>query len=319
MTEHNEYETGLDPEQIFNEGATAERSALQNELSDRLQSELGLSGDEVEALFDPAPRRGRKGRKRGKINCSAKQRATMPQICKGGAARTLDPRPKRRGSRHAARRYDPAPIRQTVRTYVAKARKNKYVKKAKSAGAKLMDKAQPYIPYAVGAGVLYSLYSTHLTELKAASAKNKDGTPVATLVDAVMYDINNWSTIGNGLTGASTRIQEHWKEILGGAVGGLVIQEASRGTKYGKVGSIAGKSAMAIGAAYFIKALLDPPATSQPVRQPIKTVYQPAPQIMQASYQPVQTDSRVRGGDVSYIPPTSDMPANQTNFVRNPF
>jgi len=93
MTEH-EYETGLDPETIFNEGAATGQADLQNELSDRLQSELGLSGDEVEALFDPAPRKG-KGRKRGKINCSAKQRATMPQICKGGAARTFDPRRKK--------------------------------------------------------------------------------------------------------------------------------------------------------------------------------------------------------------------------------
>jgi len=270
MTE--QYETGLDPEQIFNEGATAERSALQNELSDRLQSELGLSGDEVEALFDPAPRRG-KGRRKGKRCGTAKQHRAMPQIFSSvcsGKARSMDPRPKRRHKRHAARRYDPAPLRETVRNTMQRVRRNKHVKRAKSAGAKLMDKAQPYIPYAVGAGVLYSLYSTHLNELKAASAKNKDGTPVTTLVDAVMYDINNWSTIGNGLTGASTRIQEHWKEILGGAVGGLVIQEASRGTKYGKVGSIAGKSAMAIGAAYLIKALLDPP-----VNQQVRTEYLP--------------------------------------------
>jgi len=187
-----------------------------------------------------------------------------------------------------------------------------------------MDKAQPYIPYVVGGGVLYSLYSTHANELKAAGALNQDGTPVNGVYDALKYDLNNWSTLGGGLTGAGTRIQDHWKEILGGAVGGLVVQEASRGTKYGKVGSIAGKSAMAIGAAYLIKALLDPPVNGQtPVRQPVRTIYQPAsqPQIMapQTTFQPVQTDSRVRGGDVNYVPPVSNMPANQTNFVKNPF
>jgi len=194
-----------------------------------------------------------------------------------------------------------------------KVRRNKHVKRAKSVGAKLMDKAQPLIPWAVGGGVLYSLYNTHLNELKAAGAKNADGTPVTTIYDAVKYDVTNWTTIGGGVSGAGTRIGEHWKEILLPIVGGLIVREGSTRTKYSKIGNVAGWSSVGVGAAFFLKALLDPP-----VNQQVRTEYLPMP-VTSAYSQPVQTDSRVRGGDSTYIAPSSNMPMNQTNFVQNPF
>ena len=283
-------DTGLDPEMIYIEG----QNDLQAQLEERMQTELNMSPGEVQALFDPAPRRG-KGRRKGggKINCSAKQRATMPQICKGSGSkksvRTFDPAPKsRRHKRRASRRYDPAPQSRYV---VIKQKARRGAKRAKTAGAKLFNKLEPYIPVGVGIGALYSLYNTHLTELKAAGKLNKDGTAVTTIIDAVMYDINNWTTVGNGMTGASTRLQDHWKEILGGVIGGLVVQEGTKGTKYSKYGKLAGNSLMAIGGAYAVKAILDPPVQAgNPVRQvsqSVKTISHPI-QIAQQNYKPIQ-------------------------------
>jgi len=292
-----EYEnTGLDPEITFNEGVAAGQFNLQAQLEERMQTELNMSPEEVQALFDPAPRIG-KGRK-GKRCGTAKQHAKMPQmfptVCDGKS-----PRKARGERRQSARRYDPAPLRQNVtrEVTVTKERARKAGRKARSAGTKLYNKVEPYIPVGVGIGALYSLYNTHLTELKTAGKQNKDGTPVATIIDAVMYDINNWSTIGNGMTGASTRLQEHWKEILGGVLGGLVVQEGSKGTKYSRAGKVAGKSLMAIGGAYAIKAILDPPVQAgnpvrQAVSQPVRT-YQPAPQAtMQPAPQPIRIISQ---------------------------
>lgn len=264
-------EAGLDPEKIFNEGTIAGQSGLHEQLGGRLQAELGLSPGEVEALFDPAPRRGR-GRK---------------------ASRKYDPAP-RRG--HKARRYDPAPSR--ARQYVAKAK-----------AGKILNKIMPYIPVGVGLVTFVSLYQTRADELKAAGKLNKDGTPVAGVVDAFMYDINNFSANG-GMSSASDRLMASWKEILGGVGGGLAVKELSKNTKYAKYGSLAGKSLVAIGAAYAGKAFFDPPInnTGMPVRQmvqqeQIQTRYIPAPQMQQ--------DNRVRG-----TPQT--MTANQTHFV-NPY
>ena len=279
MTE--QYETGLDPNEIFNEGAAAERSHLQDELSARLQSDLGLSPEEAEALFDPRPRK-HKGRK-GKRACTAKQWAKMPQICSGSRhkARRYDPAPDPRPRHRRSRRYDPDPAPSRYTTKV-----RKYAKQAKGTVSKLMDKVEPYIPVGVGVLTFYSLYQTRLDALKLAGRLNKDGTPVATVIDAIMYDINNWSAAapigGGGMTGAIDRLQANWGPILGGVLGGLVVDEFSRDTKFSKMGRIAGKSLVAYGAAQAAKSILDPPTTSGlPVRRINGTVTQG--QAVQAS------------------------------------
>lgn len=313
MTEFEE--TGLDPETIYIEG----QNDLQAQLEERMQNEFNMIPGEVQALFDPAPRRG-KGRK-GKRCGTAKQHAKMPQMFPTVCASGKSPRKAGRGKKQSARRYDPAPVRQNVTRYVTvtKEKVRKGTKKAKSAGTKLFNKLEPYIPVGVGIGALYSLYNTHLTELKAAGKLNKDGTPVASIIDAVMYDINNWSTVGNGMTGASTRLQEHWKEILSGVLGGLVVQEGTKGTKYSRTGKVAGRSLMAIGGAYAIKAILDPPVQAgNPVRQVSQSV-----QRVQTQYQSAQTTQstaiqsagRVRG-NVQFTP-TVPVPVIQNAVYKN--
>jgi len=281
-------EIGFDPEQIFNEGTIAGQADLQAQLRDRLQAELNLSQDEVEALFDPAPRRHRRGHKRGKINCSAKQRATMPQICKGASSGR---KTRRHARRSAVRTYDPAPSKtmQTVR------RAGSRVKRRASG---VVNKVLPYVPLIVGAGTFYSLYSTRATDLKAAGKLNKDGTPVDGVIDAIMYDINNYSVPitsggGGGTAGSIERVKGELPSIIGSLIGGFAISAATKGTKYSKYGDVANKSLMAYAAAVTGKAILDPPINGAPVRSS-----QQVGQVVQAqvgnSYAPPQDTSRMR-------------------------
>ncbi len=246
MTE--ELETGFDPEHIFNEGQVAGQLDLQEQLGARLQDELGLTPEETQALFDPAPR---KGKKRGKVNCSAKQWAKMPQICKQ-TGRPI----KAHHARHAVRSYDPAPGKVTQAAHRVKRRTSGMV-----------NKVLPYVPVLVGAGAFWSLYSARATELKTAGKLNSNGTPVNGVIDAIMYDINNYTANG-GTTGSIDRIKANLPTILGSLIGGFAIGAATKGTKYSKYGDVANKSLMAYGAAVGLKAILDPPLNSgQPVRQ----------------------------------------------------
>lgn len=256
MTEFEE--TGLDPEHIFNEGQVAGQLDLQEQLGARLQDELGLSPEETQALFDPAPRRGRKG-KRGKVNCSAKQMAKMPQICKG----VKSIRRAKSGRTSVGRTYDPAP-----RNPGRVARVTNRVRRRASG---MVNRVLPYVPLAVGAGTFYSLYSTRATDLKAAGKLNKDGTPVDGVVDAIMYDINNYTANG-GTTGSIDRLKDELPGIIIPLIAGFAVSAGTRGTRYSKYGNVANKSLVAYAAAVAGKAILDPPLSNTRARSPAAQV-----------------------------------------------
>ena len=156
----------LDPgnmDENFNEGfetaydiATQE---TQEQMADMLEN-AGFDPDDIEeALYDPAPRRGRRRRK------------SKP------ARRSYDPAPRRgrRRSRrrHARRSYDPAPRRR--RGARRKTTAKRYGKKSKLA------KFRKFVMPAATAASFYMSYSA------TATARGM------TVIDALKFDLANWS------------------------------------------------------------------------------------------------------------------------------
>lgn len=259
-------QTGFDPEQIFNEG----RSLGQEESEELLREQLfeglvanGMDPDEVEqALYDPAPRKHRRGHKRGKVHCSAKQMAKMPQICKGSRSkgRPYDPAPRKHHHydkipSHWRRTYDPAPVRQAAR---------RYGKRAKGAIAGL----KPFVLPGVTIGTFLMEYSKRASALKAAGTVNpKNGKPVTDIWSAIMYDIQNRPT-----TTFWSRFKDDAGVIVGSAVAGLalpyVAEMIPKGTK-GKgtiktVADVGGKALIGYGLGELIKDIFDPPTSNNP-------------------------------------------------------
>jgi hypothetical protein len=279
---------------------------LQDEIESRLVSESGMSPEEAQAFFDPAARR----RHRGKVHCSAKQRAKMPQICKGSR---YDPAPRRhkksKSKRYTKRTtvvhktYDPASHKRRYRyTHKSRGRGRRYDPAPMKTSTNIMNAVVKFTPPVVGLGLFYTKYNDRLTALKGIGAKNQNGTPVASIVDAIMYDIYNWNTAG-GLSGASTRIKADLVWILGTLIGGPVLEQLTKRTRYAKAGQLVGRSAMWAGGALALKDLLDPPLVSPPVQMPAPQAQMPAPQTY-----PVQSDSAAQ----RYLP------SSTANRVRMP-
>jgi hypothetical protein len=244
MTELNS-EPGLNPDEIFDEGlqsgheiATEE---LQEEIIDRLIDEGGFDPEEAEAFFDPAPRRGR-GRRRGKIHCSARQRATMPQICKGNGSRSYDPAPRRRHRRRSPRRYDPAPQRKVT------ARKGK-----KGILAKVRKFALP----GAAVGTFLTAYMARATQLKSANAQ-LDGKVVDGVYAAIMYDVKNFST-----DAAMARLKDNAGEIVTPLIAGYAVKQIGI---LGKYSGLAGDLLTGMGMGLAAKKVLDPPITNSVIQ-----------------------------------------------------
>lgn len=186
--------------------------------------DAGHDPEEVsELLYDPAPRR------RGKINCSAKQRATMPQICKGGGSRSS-----------RARSYDPAPHRKVTAKRTGKGKKgiNGTLNKLKKFA----------LPGAAGL-TFYGAY------VKRADDLLKTGKiPEKSVFKAIEYDIKNF----NG-TDAMERVKKQGGEILTPLVASWGIKE----TKIlGKYSGLAADLLAGFGVGIGAKAVLDPPINS---------------------------------------------------------
>lgn len=284
----------FDPETIFEEGRIAGEelasSVLREQVSEQLAG-IGLDKAEIEALFDPAPRKG-KGHMRGKINCSKRQRETMPQICKG--ERVHDPAPKRTvrkyhpapdytGSHHSwqpvsghyRRTFDPAPMREQVRETARRGSK-----KAKDLLTKL-TKNEMAVGGVAAVGTFLALYQQRTGVLKAAGTKLKDGTTVGNLLQAIQYDFEQFSANG-GIGAIPGRLQAAWKAILGFGLGGLATREFIADIvprKYKKLAIVLGDVAMGIAGGYALKAVADLP-DDKTVRQDgngITVIRQPSP------------------------------------------
>ncbi len=277
-----EFETGFDPDEIFNEGAVMATADLQEQMSGQL-TDLGFTGDEIEALFDPAPRKGKHG-KHGKKCGTAKQVRAMPQIfgrvcAKGTHVRLNDPasRKMKRSSYHNAAR-DYKGIHHTWQPVGAHSRRtfdpaSKTSRKAKDLLSKLA-KHEMAIGGVAAVGTFLALYNTRAGVLKAAGAKLKDGSAVDGMLKAIQYDYEQFTTNG-GWTGASTRLQAAWKHVLGFGLGGILVNQVAADyvpSKYKKITRLIGTIMTGIGAGYAGKAILDlpdsatPPATNAGIR-----------------------------------------------------
>lgn len=264
MTDKSE-ETGLNPETIFNEGYSFGQveadELLREQIADELVTQGELSVDEAEELlFDPAPRR--RGKRRGKIHCSPRQRATMPQICIGGGKsrrQSYDPAPRRYRKRRGYRRtYDPAP----VGGYRAAA-KRYYRKKGGAKG--LIAGLRPLVGPAVLIGTVYQKYSERAVKLKAEN-KMLDGKLVDGWFMALMYDIKNRPT-----TSVMDRIKDNAGKIATPVILGVGVKYGAKKVrlhpKVNQVAGIGGEALIYHGIGNLINAILDPPDHMTQVQQ----------------------------------------------------
>ncbi len=238
------------PDETFDAGLAAGEEIAREELAGQL-AEQGFSVDDInEALYSEGTDiyRPKKGHRRGKINCSAKQRATMPQFCKGGAARRVnDPAPKRHRRRGAVRRYD----NPTVTRYVTRTKEvaRKTGRKAKGMLSKLRKYALPG-----SAGITFlAAYSQRATEMEAdpVTFKNTDGTPVKGMLQAIMWDVKNFKSAD-----AMERVKTNAAGIITPAVIGYGVKEFKIAGKYS---GLAGDLLMGFAAGTAAKVVLDPP------------------------------------------------------------
>jgi len=229
-------------------GVSIGENNAREELYEQLVDQGFQEAEVSEMLYDPAPRRGRKGR--GKINCSAKQRATMPQMCKG--SRSYDPAPRRgRKHRHHARRsvrrYDPAI---SVTRYRDTARR--YGKRAKG----MLTKLKPLVMPAAAGLTFYTAYVSRATALFGAGKITKNS-----VYEAIMYDLKNLD--GNA---AVDRLQQKASGIAMPAIIGTGLKYAKGyvDPKLRTPMDVVGDAliGMAIGTGF--KAILDPPIDGAP-------------------------------------------------------
>jgi hypothetical protein len=279
-------ELDFDPENIFEEGRSLGQEETDEAIREQLASDLISAGqdvDEVEALlFDPAPRR-KGSRKRGKINCSPRQRATMPQICKGSRSRRkyAPARPmSHRFNPVSGSYYDPAPRRSVT----AKRTGGKRPAKGLIAGLK------PLVLPAATLATIYMKYTDRATKLTAAGALNKDGTPVKGVFDAIMYDLQNRPT-----TKVIDRVKAQAGSIVAPALIGVATQYTTKKIKMnGKLKQAANLGAeglIGMGIGNLINAILDPPDPVGGIKSQAGNVIQMVPAAQQT-----------RSSTPSYIP-----------------
>lgn len=251
----------IDPGTIFEEGAASGVAEFQEQLEEQLAAE-GMTQEEIEAFFDPAPRKGKRGH--GKVkNCSAKQWKKMPQVCSGN--RRYDPAPRSKTMKrtayhnsasdymrvhhnwrpvtaHSRRTYDPAPV--------------KHHKKAKGLIAGLKDLV---LPGAVIATV-YSKYVERATALKAAGAI-LDGKLVDGVFAALQYDLKNRPT-----SSIMDRMKTNASKILTPAILGVGVKYAAKKVKLhpkvNQVASMGGDGLIGNAIGTIISTILDPPNPS---------------------------------------------------------
>ncbi len=242
-------QTGDESPELFGAGISVGEEIAREQLAGQL-AEQGFNIEDInEALYsgDTDVYRPRKGRGRGKVNRSAKQRATMPQIRKGGAARRVhDPAPKRH-HRRAGRRYDnPIVTRYVTRTKEVARRGGR---KAKGILGKLRKYALPG-----SAGITFlAAYSQRATEMEAdpVTFKNADGTPVKGMLQAIMWDVKNFKSAD-----AMERVKTNAAGIITPAVIGYGVKEFKVAGKYS---GLAGDLLMGFAAGTAAKVILDPP------------------------------------------------------------
>jgi len=225
--------------------------------------EAGFDPSDVEeALYDPAPRR----RKHRKVH-HRKHKA---------AAIVYDPRKRRVSHKvsHRRRRYDPAPKRSVTARRTSR----------KAGMTKILTKLRPYIAPAVGLYSFYAAYQTRLVALQGIAAKNKDGTPVSSVFQAIMFDVDNFNS-----TDAWARVQAQVSDYGLPLAAGYGVKQFHVGGKYS---GIIGDVLMAFGAQKLAKVILDPPAVAA---RPQVTMYRPAPAQIAAANPAISTSTvRVR-------------------------
>lgn len=265
------------PEEIaFEEGVQYQLNADAEHREQTIDQliDAGLDPEEVEALFDPAPRRG-KGRRGGKRKCSAKQWAKMPQICRGTKGAKV------RTARHPVMVYDPAP-RGGYRAAAGRYYKKKGGAKGLIAGLKPM-----VLPIAI-LGTVYQKYTERATALKAAGAQI--GTPphlVDGVLDAFMYDLKNRPT-----TSMMDRLKAKSGEIVTPAIIGMGLKYGAKKVKLhpkvNQVASIGGDAFIGAAIGKVISTILDPPnpITNAPPRREILIERPPAPAASVDTYVP---------------------------------
>lgn len=277
-------DTGFDPETVFNEGRELGINEAEAALREQIEemAEAGLQPDEIEqALFSgdtdiyKPRRRGARRGGRGKRKCSAKQWAKMPQICRGSGHGGGRRRTRSRSVRAPAYVYDPAPrggYRAAAGRYYGSAKR--YYKKR--GGAKgLVAGLRPLILPGSVLATVYGKYQDRAKALKAAGAKNKDGTPVDGVFQALMYDIQNRPT-----TSVMDRMKKNASEIFTPALMGVGLKYGAKKVKLhpkvNQVASMGGDALIGVAIGKVISTFLDPPNIPAPTRQPAIQVIQPA-------------------------------------------
>jgi len=222
MTTEPEITGELNPDNEIDGLETAYDIASQEiqEQTQDLMEEQGYDPDEIEALFDPAPRRHHRRHHR---------RQTHRQVA-----------------------YDPAPRRRSRRreTTGKKRRSSKRGSGIKKSIGGLLN----YAGIIAGSTKFYLDYSARATTLKTAGSLLKDGTPVDGILKAIQYDMENFNS-----TDAMARVKTAAPTIVGEAVVGYIAKTSKVNSMLKGYGQPLGDAAYGVAGATLLKAFLDPP------------------------------------------------------------
>jgi len=259
-------------------GYQAAADELRDEIAEQYEDE-GFDPEEIdELLYDPAPRRGGRGRKR--------------RVRRRGARRSLDPAPRRRKSsrrksRRGVKRYDPAPKRRRgrgrrgVRRYdVPKTRH----RKKKGMLKLVLDNAG----IIAGGGKFIMDYAARADALKLQGSI--DNGSYAGIFEAIQFDMVNFK-----MADASARVQKVFPTVALQGVAGMVLKSSRVNSAMKGYGKPAGDVLLGVAIATAAKAILDPPIVRTPARR------QPAMAAVQMPQNRVQIQPQIQTQE-TYIP-----------------
>lgn len=261
--------SGLDPEDVFEEGFNTGQELASDELLDNIANRFedeGFDPDEIdELLYDPAPRRRRRrsGRRRHRSMDPAPRRRRR----KHRKGKSYDPAPRRgrRGGRR--RRYDVAPKRRTHRS--------------KGMLKDLLDNSG-IITYG---GKFIMDYAARADVLKAAGSITTGS--YGGIFEALQYDIANFK-----MADATTRVQKVAVASVLEGVAGMVLKSPKINNKMKGYGKPLGDALIGYAAAVVSKAVLDPPVvTSQPARRHNQPCIEPG--CRQTMHMPALAPARI--------------------------